>query len=640
MQEDAVAVTADTSTNDAGTATAPEPSNTTAKFYALVAALFLLFGTADLLLLAILQVAPDLFGSLEFLTPGRLGPAARFFLLNGWVITGLLGASMYAISSATKTPLHRRPLATAGLLLIAVGAMAGSFGIVFGLQSGIDGFQAPLWARAITVAGWVLAALAVSGTSKASDHGAGATGWYLTAAAWWLAAAGIISLFPPADGVGGTLQTAFSQAAIVGFFVVIASIGLLYHVVTTLSGTDPATQRPLSALGFWSAAIVWGSMSATGLIYSPAPDWFETLGVAMAIAAFVPALTIVTDLGLMAKGTLADIGDKASVRYVVVAGASLLSVTAVNFLLTWRSTSAIVGHTTVENGRDLLIYMGVASFAIFASHTMMQGGRPSGSSLHFAWSVSGLTAVVVGYVGGGIATGFSWAAGPASTVFVNAGPAWEITAETQRPFAWITIAGAALFFIAQFTHLASVIAPAREPLPRADGPVDYDLEFEGAVAAPTRGRLVWGAAAVFAFSLLFTGVFPMMDPANSESTILGDTARDLPANSIELDGHNVYVSAGCAECHTQLVRPVGTDVGLGPVSQAGDYVHESPVLLGAVRGGPDLMHFASSPGFDAEALRAHLIDPRETRPWSTMPSYGYLSDEDLNALIAYIETLR
>ena len=111
--------------------------------------------------------------------------------------------------------------------------------------------------------------------------------------------------------------------------------------------------------------------------------------------------------------------------------------------------------------------------------------------------------------------------------------------------------------------------------------------------------------------------------------------------SVELAGRNLYISEGCIECHTQAVRPVGSDVGLGPVSIAGDYANESPALLGGARFGPDLMHFAtSSEFFDKVLVQASLQDPRALRPWSTMPSYSYLSSDDLSALVSYIETLR
>jgi cytochrome c oxidase cbb3-type subunit II len=122
--------------------------------------------------------------------------------------------------------------------------------------------------------------------------------------------------------------------------------------------------------------------------------------------------------------------------------------------------------------------------------------------------------------------------------------------------------------------------------------------------------------------------------------LLADSSRTYEAGSAAEIGRNLYIAQGCAECHTQEVRPVGTDVGLGAVSIAGDYAHENPVLRGAFRLGPDLMHVAGREGFAADAIRSHLENPRAARPWSNMPSYSYLSQSDLDALVSYIETLR
>jgi cytochrome c oxidase cbb3-type subunit 2 len=79
-----------------------------------------------------------------------------------------------------------------------------------------------------------------------------------------------------------------------------------------------------------------------------------------------------------------------------------------------------------------------------------------------------------------------------------------------------------------------------------------------------------------------------------------------------------------------------TDVGLGAVSVPGDYAHEEPMVLGVARMGPDLMHVGTRGGVTA----GQLTDPRADRPWSTMPSYDYLSATDLAVLVAYVNGLK
>ena len=122
---------------------------------------------------------------------------------------------------------------------------------------------------------------------------------------------------------------------------------------------------------------------------------------------------------------------------------------------------------------------------------------------------------------------------------------------------------------------------------------------------------------------------------------LADTGRLIAAGSVEERGLEIYVQEGCVACHTQQVRPIVTDVGLGPVSQPGDYAYDPLPLLGTVRIGPDLMRAGlREPTSDAAWVAAHLADPRAARPYSLMPAYDHLSDDDLDAVAAYVTTLR
>jgi cbb3-type cytochrome oxidase cytochrome c subunit len=74
----------------------------------------------------------------------------------------------------------------------------------------------------------------------------------------------------------------------------------------------------------------------------------------------------------------------------------------------------------------------------------------------------------------------------------------------------------------------------------------------------------------------------------------------------------------------------------------GDYYYQSPVFWGTQRQGPDLSHVASrSPlGDNAAWHLVHFKDPRAVSPGSVMPSFDFLSSAELEALTAYILTLK
>ncbi len=149
------------------------------------------------------------------------------------------------------------------------------------------------------------------------------------------------------------------------------------------------------------------------------------------------------------------------------------------------------------------------------------------------------------------------------------------------------------------------------------------------------------AVSALGSAAMFTAALPILDNSQTAATITADRFRTYEPGTPELAGRDLYVSEGCAECHTQSVRPIITDVGLGAVSVAGDYANESPALMIGTRFGPDLMHVASrGEFFDKVIVTAHLKDPQSVVEWSTMPSYSYLSDVDIEAIVSYIETLR
>lgn len=146
------------------------------------------------------------------------------------------------------------------------------------------------------------------------------------------------------------------------------------------------------------------------------------------------------------------------------------------------------------------------------------------------------------------------------------------------------------------------------------------------------GVLVAASFLVLFVAIVAAVVLPLSDEA------IRAAPRALDAT--ERAGMRVYRSQGCWYCHTQQVRPVMTDAGLGGASKAGDYaLDERPAMLGSERVGPDLAHVGARIRSKDELLRL-LRDPRARDRHSSMPSYAQLSERDLGALAAYLLSLR
>jgi cbb3-type cytochrome c oxidase subunit II len=108
-----------------------------------------------------------------------------------------------------------------------------------------------------------------------------------------------------------------------------------------------------------------------------------------------------------------------------------------------------------------------------------------------------------------------------------------------------------------------------------------------------------------------------------------------PYTSEQERGRELFYSNGCNYCHTQYVRE--EDTGMGPVSEGGNYVFDNPMTLGSERTGPDLSYIGRK---RSEAWEIdHLKDPRKFSPLSIMPSFEFLSDDDLRAIATYLFAL-
>ena len=171
---------------------------------------------------------------------------------------------------------------------------------------------------------------------------------------------------------------------------------------------------------------------------------------------------------------------------------------------------------------------------------------------------------------------------------------------------------------------AEVAAPVVvEAVPSARGP-----EHPATLTASGKPPVLKGAsdnplAVVFGALGLFLAVFlvGLVGPAQGADAP-GARSSEIALSEAAESGRSIYASLGCGSCHTQLVRPIVSDVGLGAVS-----LSDSNQLLGSRRFGPDLSDVGSR--MDADAIEEVVEGAGGHGSMS-------LSDEDLTDLVAYL----
>jgi cytochrome c oxidase cbb3-type subunit I/II len=130
-------------------------------------------------------------------------------------------------------------------------------------------------------------------------------------------------------------------------------------------------------------------------------------------------------------------------------------------------------------------------------------------------------------------------------------------------------------------------------------------------------------------------------------TVLVNRARNVedriqvPYTPLELAGRDLYISEGCYNCHSQMIRTLVPDVmRYGDYSRLGESIYDHPYQWGSRRIGPDL---AREGGKYPDSWHfQHMMNPRAISPGSNMPNYPWLfdTDTDVAALPAKISVQR
>ncbi len=616
-----------------------------------------LFAGVMLALVAVTQlVLPDVFSGVGMLSYGRVLPAATNVLVYGWLTVGLIGAAYYIVSEVAGVKLQFEPLARVGALLLAIGVIAGAGGIALGWSEGRTYVEMPLWADFFVLLGLLIAVRVITATiSDRTNREMGPALWFLGAAPLWLLFAFVVGNIPGLVGMNSVIQTAFYRGALAGLWLSVAGFGIVYYLIPKVTGRGPAKPTKLAVMGFWSLGFVWAFAGAANLTYTPAPGWLQTIGVVFSIALFLPLAMLFTDLVGLMRGRWGRARDRMTMRFIG-AGAILLLVTAViNLLQALRASNAVVGYTIWGAAFEYATFYGaftlwLAAF-IYAAAGDLLGGvfKPSVARGHYRLTTFSITVILATTLIGGLQTGFLWIAdanSPESTVAY--GPGWKAVVESLQPHYWILFLAMVLFVFAQVRFVAGGVAAAINARPAEPETADHD-DLEGPDLADagwmaTNGvsaRHLWlGSTGLLVLAALLVVLLPSLEASHVDGTILSDRSRNYRSDDFLERGRGLYLAEGCWYCHTQDVRPIVTDVELGAVSQPGDYANEVPALLGTARVGPDLMHAATREEAGSSAfLFDHLTDPRVDRPWSIMPSYDYLSENDRLALAAYITSL-
>jgi cytochrome c oxidase cbb3-type subunit 1 len=332
------------------------------------AILWLLAASALGLVAAIKLHTPGFLASCEFLTYGRVYPAALNALAYGWGVNAGLAVSLWLMAR-----LARGTLPSGGLLIVAtvfwnVGVKLGVLAILAGYSNSIPwlempGYVAPFLLVAYAlIAAWVLAVL----RRGASPH-LYASQWYVLAALFWFpwlySAAQLMVVFRPVRGTVQSVVAAWFAQGFLGLWFAALGLGLIYYFIPTVLG-KPVRGYAFAAVAFWSFALLTCWTGAARLTGAPVPAWTQAAGRAASFLLLLPLVIIAVNFFVTLGGSLGALRQSVVLRFTAVAAVFFALCTLRGVLLAlpgWETLRL----TWLSAASDYVTIYGVFSMAVF-----------------------------------------------------------------------------------------------------------------------------------------------------------------------------------------------------------------------------------------------------------------------------------
>lgn len=398
--------------------------------------------------LAIKLVFPQFIDQFGFMGYGRLRQAEAGVLNYGVLLMGAIGAAFAIVPRVCKTRLWSERIGAQLVVGLNVIVVAGTSFVMLGRTQGIDGIEWP-WPVDIAlmaILGGVLQVLMPT-VLRRTERELNAPAWHLLAAFHVLPITYAVANFSP-PFFYGVKQAFFSGFGAAGFllFMSLVGVGATLFVVPRGSG-NPVWSDRLAVSGWGLMLFVFPWLGLTQRILGPMQDWIETLGIAFAIAALVPAAFVLTNVIATARGG----GSRdPSIKFMV--GATCLWAVALAQLAigSLRHPAGLIGQTWWNESVRTAFLGAFGLWLIGLMYHLIPRIRgralraPAVVSAHF-WV--GLTGIVVAWASAamaGVVQGYVLRAGSETDASFATGRGWSMVANATQPFLAIRMAAGAL----------------------------------------------------------------------------------------------------------------------------------------------------------------------------------------------------
>ena len=447
----------------------------------------------------------------------------------------------------------------------------------------------------------------------------------------------------------------------VAFFLTTPFLGLMYYFLPK-AAERPVFSYKLSIIHFWSLVFIYIWAGPHHLHYTALPEWASTFGMLFSLMLWMPSWGGMINGLLTLRGAWNKVTTDPILKFFVVGitfyGMStfegpMLSVKSINALSHYTDWTIAHVHSGALGWNGFMAFGMIYWMLPRLFQTKLWSKKLA--EWHFWLGTIGILLYIIPIYMAGITQGLMWRA--MDELGRLQYPDFVETVQTIVPYWWARLLGGGLYvagvlMLAVNAFMTWTGRPSKYDVPVYSAPrlgkTHQDAPFpksqlEGvpvadlAVTVDKVGKMDWHRrwerlpirfTILTTIAVLVASLFeaiPMFLIRSNVPTI----ASIKPYTPLELAGRDVYISEGCYNCHSQMIRPMVAETQrYGEYSKAGEFIYDHPFQWGSRRIGPDL---AREGGKQSSFWHwTHFEDPYKSSPGSVMPSYKHLLKERLN----------
>lgn len=632
-------------------------------------------GFAVGMFLAIQLIMPSINGGLEWLTFGRLRPLHTNAVIFAFAGNGIFAAIYYSTQRLCKARMWSDTLSKLHFwgwqLIIVSAALTLPFGITQSkeyaeLEWPIDIAIALVWA------GFFGVNFFMTLVTRRERHMYVALWFYIATIVTvailhifnnlWvpILSPTMIKSYPIYAGVQDAMMQWWYGHNAVAFFLTTPFLGLMYYFLPK-AAERPVFSYRLSIIHFWSLVFIYIWAGPHHLHYTAIPEWAQTLGMVFSVMLWMPSWGGMINGLLTLRGAWHKLTTDPVLKFFVVGitfyGMStfegpLLSIKAVNALSHYTDWGIAHVHSGALGWNGFMTFGMIYWLAPRLFQTKLHSVALA--SAHFWTSTLGILTYIVPLYVAGIVQGLMW--GGITPTGQLAYPDFVQTTQAIMPMYHLRALGGLLYITGTLIGCYNIYRtwkarPTEYDVPVYEAPALKDVEFtpekrpESPLTQVTEfakwidvwdsfwWHRVWERMpikfTIFTILAVATASLIELVPTFVIRSNVPTIATVTPYTPLELAGRDLYVSEGCYNCHSQMIRPMVAETKrYGEFSKPGESVYDHPFQWGSRRIGPDLAREGGKQSHQWHIL--HFRQPSDLNQGSIMPAYPWLMKKKLD----------